>query len=63
MATDHCESDGTATTCWHSCPRCNHRRMTSEPGLFIARKARRSSVDTEAEAGLGPQGRLVLGLS
>ncbi len=57
MATDYCESEGAATTCWHSCPRCGHRRMTSEPGLYIASGAQKSGVVSEAEAGLNRAGR------
>ena len=31
MILDRCESSDHATTCWHSCPVCNHVRMTSDP--------------------------------
>ena len=42
MTTEHCESGREATTCWHVCPVCGKRRMTSEPGVYEARGARRS---------------------
>lgn len=43
MTTDHCEAGRDATTCWHSCPVCGQRRMTSEPGVYEARDARRTA--------------------
>ncbi len=43
MTTEHCEAGRDATTCWHSCPVCGQRRMTSEPGRYEARDARRAA--------------------
>ena len=48
MATERCESGRQATTCWHVCPVCGERRMTSEPGVYEARGARRSARDGTA---------------
>ena len=45
MATERCERGREATTCWHVCPVCGERRMTSEPGVYEARGARRSALD------------------
>ena len=50
MTTEHCERGDGATTCWHVCPVCGHRRMTSELGVYEARGARRAPVGTVAAA-------------
>lgn len=50
MTTDFCETGTEATTCWHSCPVCGHRRMTTQRGLYEARGARLAQVDAEVRA-------------
>ena len=53
MTTDASEAGDRATTRWHSCPVCRHRRMTCEPdALGTAGRARdddRTVAASEAE--------------
>lgn len=53
MTVERCERGHGATTCWHQCPVCGQRRMTSEPGAYVARGARKAPA-REALAQVGP---------
>ena len=51
MVTERCERGHGATTCWHLCTVCGQRRMTSEPGAYVARDARKAPARAVAIAG------------
>ena len=49
MVEDHRESGGNATACWHSCPLCHTKRLTSAPDALST--AARPGDDDGAYAG------------